>query len=244
MNDNDNDYNNTIELYKRFREVLRGCNSIIDAFYFADKYIKKYPNNKELINSMIQGRQYNDILDMRTIKNTLEELNKCQYRDDVDEMINKIAKNGRLDTVQTRSLLRISRMKPVRITKISKEKMAEIKKDERVDITKKCPHCGSECTTKSDTDYIICGYHDSRIGFDWSGCGKDWCFQCEKILCKSWDVNQLFNDINRIHDDECCRKHAESHGKNYDDYCQCINMNVRRINGTITIGNGALVITL
>ena len=44
-----------------------------------------------------------------------------------------------------------------------------------------------------DTDYAICGYNEeTNEGYDWNGCGCDWCFKCGKILCKKWQANDLF----------------------------------------------------
>ena len=79
----------------------------------------------------------------------------------------------------------------------------------------------------SSATYVICGY--GTKGFDWQGCGFDWCFQCGKKLCKCWNVNHLYNLKNRFHNSKCCRSHALKTGGLYpDDYCQCRNKFVRR----------------
>ena len=44
----------------------------------------------------------------------------------------------------------------------------------------------------NNIEYVICGYINSNKGYDWNGCGKDWCAKCNKMLCKSWDLNQLW----------------------------------------------------
>jgi hypothetical protein len=95
-------------------------------------------------------------------------------------------------------------------------------------IKKKCPHCDNLTTEYDTTTYTICGY--SASGYDWKGCGYDWCFQCGKKLCKCWQLDQLFNKLNRFHDKRCCKSHAHKNGcNNYlDDYCQCNNMYVYR----------------
>jgi hypothetical protein len=225
---------NIFELYNRFKHILSGCRTILDAFFFADKFIKKHPDMNELVNSMIQGKQYDTVMDFRTVKNTLIDLDTYMYREDIDECIDKITRNG-ADTIQTKALLRLSKMKPMRPLKIETTKFYELKKDTTNLRTNECPHCKKKCTIASDTNYIICGYSDTHTGYDWEGCGKDWCFTCGKMLCKTWDQNQLFIDINRIHDSVCCLEHSKKTGHSYPtEYCCCINNHVQRL---ITIDN-------
>ena len=81
-----------------------------------------------------------------------------------------------------------------------------------------------------NTAYVICGYPDANRGYDWKGCCSDWCFSCGKMLCKTWDRDDLNVESNRFHDDECCKIHAKKNGHSYPkDYCNCIkNLNVIR----------------
>ena len=89
-------------------------------------------------------------------------------------------------------------------------------------LSKNCPHCSNNCKGSIDTTYIICDYDDPLVGFKWNGCGKDWCFFCGKKLCKQWNEDKLYNDENRIHNKECCKKMAKKNGENYEEqYCQC-----------------------
>lgn len=90
----------------------------------------------------------------------------------------------------------------------------------------KCPHCGNRNKSLSKTNYIICGYNER--GYDESGCGKDWCFKCGKILCKNWKDHELNLMTNRYHDAKCCIKHAKKYDASYDNYCQCLNLYVCR----------------
>ena len=76
-----------------------------------------------------------------------------------------------------------------------------------------CPHCNNKNYGSIGSPYMICGY--TPRGFDWKGCGKDWCFRCEKLLCKKWEINSLHFELNRIHTDECCSKHANEMGNVY-----------------------------
>ena len=88
-------------------------------------------------------------------------------------------------------------------------------------ISKKCPHCFHILNMPATTQYVICGYHNSTYGYDWNGCGRDWCFHCNKMLCKRWETNNLHLQMNRHHDDECCLIHAQENNYKYpDDYCQ------------------------
>ena len=50
----------------------------------------------------------------------------------------------------------------------------------------KCPHCMHVNIINERTTYSICGYNDIMIGYDWEGCGRDWCVTCGKKLCKKW----------------------------------------------------------
>jgi len=236
--------NNPQYIYNRFKNVLSGCRTIIDAFKFANQFIKKYPGSKDIIYTMIRSKKYDNILDFKSIKGELEQLNLNIYREDVDEKINIIFKTcNEQEQIQKKSLMRISKIKPIKPQK--RDKIIEyvlndnIRNEMKFTLIKSCPHCGEECIADKDTDYIICGFQNTHKGFDWSGCGKDWCYKCEKMLCKEWRRDQLFVESNRIHDTKCCLEYAnllnEKYkdiimlGKTYpDDYCQCINKNVKR----------------
>jgi hypothetical protein len=53
---------------------------------------------------------------------------------------------------------------------------------------------------------------------------------CGKMLCKNWFNHELFVEMNRFHDTECCKNHAKENNKIYpDDYCMCQNTHVNRI---------------
>lgn len=89
-------------------------------------------------------------------------------------------------------------------------------------ITKHCPHCDNSCKGTIETAYIICGYDDHLNGFNWKGCGRDWCFVCGKKLCKQWNENELYTDEQRNHNKECCKRIAKKNNENYEEnYCQC-----------------------
>lgn len=211
---------------KEFKYILAGCRTQEDAKYFADIYISRYPEIKNIIFSIINGKRYDNILDFKTIQSVLNTTNSFQYRDDIEELIQlNISKT--IDNIQKTTFEKILNAKLPKF--LSKEKITNSIQSVKQTITKQCPHCNHDHIDNHDTIYVICGYQNSRIGYDHIGCGKDWCFQCNKILCKSWIDNELFLKINRIHNDICCKKHAEDSHKNYpDDYCICTNDYVNR----------------
>jgi hypothetical protein len=215
--------------YVEFAHILSGCRTITDAYFFAEIYIKGNPEMNTLIYSMINGKRYEQVLDLKTIKSTLDVTNEHKYKDDAYEYgENQIQKTN--DTVQKKTFSRIIKDKPVKPQELIKQKTIELSYENTVStINKNCPHCAYACNAPIDTKYIICGYANSHTGYDWKGCGKDWCFECGKMLCKSWDANQLFLESNRIHNMDCCNHHSTTMSYNYiQQYCQCLNKNVNR----------------
>jgi hypothetical protein len=135
------------------------------------------------------------------------------------DLLTKI-KTSNLDTIQRRTLDRLIKIRNITVLKNTTN---------IVKLTKQCPHCRKSTTELATTTYLICGYESN--GYDQYGCRNDWCFQCEKKLCKNWHTDQLFNKLNRSHDTICCKHHATKHKYMYPmDYCMCsnINENVRR----------------
>ncbi len=205
--------------YKEFKYILSGCRTIYDAIYFAELYSKRHPEIKDLLNNIIRGKRYEQIISFKNMKFLIEQINNEKYREDAEEIIEKCIK-GKADTTQMTTLGRLARNKPYRpVEKKSTNKLVE----------KRCPHCMLINSYDPIKSYIICGYTDEHNGYDWNGCGRDWCFKCGKMLCKIWDKNSLFILANRYHNSECCKKHAKENNKNYvEEYCQCNNMNVNR----------------
>lgn len=212
--------------YNEFSHILSGCRTIIDSYYFAELYIKKNPEMKNLIYSMINGKRYDNILDSVSMINLLEAINNCKYKEDANELMKTCNSD---DNVQKKTLLRLIKNKPLKPIDVMLKEESIVPIPENIETkSAKCPHCKHVCVTDIGTKYIICGYVDKKTGYDWKGCGKDWCFECGKMLCKSWDGDQLFLEMNRHHDDQCCKLHAEEHHRDYLDYCHCTNTNVVR----------------
>jgi hypothetical protein len=215
--------------YIEFISILSGCRTILDGYHFSEKYSKNNPEMKSIISSMINGKRYEQVLDFKTIKSAIEILDNVDYKDDAEEIIGRYAQKT-TDVAQIRALKRMAKNKILRPLDKPKSDLTQIKQNEEDQmITKKCPHCETDCKANINTSYIICGCFDSHKGWDWIGCKKDWCFKCGKMLCKSWEPNKLYVEQNRQHDNECCKHHADENKKNYpDDYCQCFNTNVMR----------------
>lgn len=117
-----------------------------------------------------------------------------------------------IDSVQVATLNRLIKNKPM------KDNIVYNKTN-----TKQCPHCGHDNQCSSG-NYVICGYTVS--GYDWLGCGRDWCFVCGKKLCKKWLDNMLHNKTNRVHDNKCCKHYAYHNNMSYiESFCQCNNKN-------------------
>ncbi|AYV78249.1 MAG: hypothetical protein Edafosvirus7_41 [Edafosvirus sp.] len=209
------------KVYYKYKYIFSGLKTFEDAYLFYNKLInipdKKLPKeHKDIIYSYILGKKYDTVFDFKKMIEILKELDECKYREDTKEIVDNFLKKI-TDITQIKTIMKIVHSKPMmpHITqKQMKEKVQEL-------ITKKCPHCGHKCSLSKDNDYVVCGYLDN--GYDWKGCTKDWCFKCGKMLCKSWENDQLFLSINRVHDEKCCKKHANGSGKKYpDDYCQCV----------------------
>jgi hypothetical protein len=88
-------------------------------------------------------------------------------------------------------------------------------------VNKICPHCNNNSLISKDSNYNICGYlNDTDV--IWVGCGKDWCGKCNKMLCKSWDKDNLKDLNNRIHNEECCIKYAKENNIDLELMCNCV----------------------
>lgn len=210
------------DIYAQLKGILDGCDTILDAIPFCNNYSNKYPHMKEFIYSYVNGKRYNDTVDIKTKQSIIYDIYMADTKNNALN-ISSVALKRTTDTVYKNTLDRLSNTKEYKI-------LQKPKKQKNIDhIQKKCPHkkCGHIASMPKDTQYIICGYTDPIHGYDWNGCGRDWCFECEKILCKSWEINKLHNTLNRNHNSECCKKHALLNSYKYpDNYCQCNNLNI------------------
>ena len=209
--------------YNKLKYNIIGSKTKEDAYLLLEKY-KLDTNCNNLMISLINGKKYDHALDNVTMKKHINEIESCKYKENAYELISQTLLQTS-DIAQVRTFTRIADLKPCRPQYIS---MNEVRLNNKATtITKKCPHCSYKCSSSKNTVYIVCGYGDT--GYDWEGCGKDWCFKCAKILCKTWEHDQLYLPTNRFHDAKCCKKHAMSYGHKYpEDYCRCNNVFVFR----------------
>lgn len=214
--------NNKI-LLEEMRTIFSGCDSTIDAMQMSEPLFLKYPHLKELIISYRDSLSYPDNINLMAKVTSLEHVLDAQTKDDALTFKNNLSSRSN-DPIYLRALERI----------VSRKRNIKIGYNERLInkkiISKECPHCGESMKMSDDTVYVICGYPDEHRGYDWKGCCCDWCFSCGKMLCKTWDRDDLNVERNRIHDDICCKTHAKKNGYTYPkNYCNCIkNHNVIR----------------
>jgi hypothetical protein len=215
--------------YNIFKNILSGCKTMVDAFYFVDKIIKVCPESTDLLIGMIHNKKYDKSYDIRTMAHILNQLDLQLYREDIDDFIDKNIKNH-VDLIQLNSLIRLSKFKSNKVHDIkdlNNDKQINVSfnniKDENEHnfVIKKCPHCNIQVRLNINIEYVICGYIDDNKGYDWNGCNRDWCAKCNKMLCKSWEHDQLFITMNRLHNKDCCKKYAEENNIDYNLFCCC-----------------------
>lgn len=217
--------NNLDVVYNKFKHIISGCNTYEDALLFCNS-TNLNQREHDIVMSIINSQKFDNItIDTISFVKLLTNVGTFKYKEDVYNVIDNIKK--KLTSTHLKTLMRIADMKlckPQDVSlKVSHEK--SIIDDEQM---KKCPHCGHYNVFPKNSKYVICGYPEN--GYDWIGCGKDWCFECEKMLCKSWDVHKLQEVTNRCHDGSCCMSHASRHNHDYRlKYCQCSNENVKRV---------------
>lgn len=202
---NDNKY---FIIFRKLIESIDNKNDAIELYnIYKDKVSAEY---QYIMKSIIDGKIYNKSLDTFTFYKIIVFLNNIKYKDECDKYINILYQNTD-DIIQKRIIERI----------IDSKDYSNINsKNISINISKKCPHCDKVYTKTSESDYVICGF--TNKGYNSSGCGRDWCFKCNKKLCKSWYKNQLFDLNNRLHNGICCKQYSVSKNENYNDYCNCI----------------------
>lgn len=177
------------------------------------------PVEHKILISLSNNERYNKKMNIKKFMLYTTILENIQFYDDARMIIGDIELNIS-DNTQINVFKRIIKYKPRLLTHDNKYNK----------IQKECPHCKKIYSGVATTKYVICGYtHQTNKGFDWKGCGKDWCFICGKKFCKNWDINVLYNQTNRNHDGKCCKNMAIKNNENYIiDYCQCSNEYVSR----------------
>lgn len=215
------------DFFNKYKYVIAGLRTVEDCFLMLEK-LNFVQNKKNIFLGLIEGKRESKICDKNIdyilMREIIRDLNNYKYREEAYAHIPQIMiKTNNLAQIKT--FTRIANSKPLKPQHIS---VKELKNNSQSNVFKLCPHCGHSCQAPKFTEYIICGYRDNG-GYDWEGCGKDWCFKCGKILCKSWDNDMLFIEENRSHDMECCKQHSVANNKKYpEEYCQCSNQFIKR----------------
>lgn len=214
------------KIFYENKDILINCGDYETSLFMLNE-IKNLTSDKiqiKLLESLIDKKRYNKPMELEKFKIYLDIIDIIYYRNDSQKIIDDIQYKF-TDVAQLNTLQRIILKKPMRRNDYICQEY--INQDLLI---KNCPHCQKEMYSNLNNKYVICGYSSSTKGFDWKGCGKDWCFECGKKLCKKWEVNMLFNRLNRYHDSRCCKYFALKTSDNYlENFCMCRNENVDRI---------------
>ncbi|CAH6421301.1 Hypothetical protein KVN_LOCUS216 [uncultured virus] len=217
------------KLFNEFYQKIYKLEKYEDVITLYDQIVVKTDNEieKKLIFSLIDKRKYEKRIEFEKFKMYLDIFENIKYYHDAIELLKEFSLLTN-DKAQLNTLEKLISKKPLNENNIlNLLKNDVIPDDNYKKIMKNCPHCDNIIFEFENMDYIICGY--SNKGFDWKGCGYDWCFKCGKKLCKNWNLNELFNKFNRFHNNKCCKMHANKIGNKYPtEYCQCDNNHVRR----------------
>jgi uncharacterized membrane-anchored protein YjiN (DUF445 family) len=100
----------TADKYKQAQQILSGCNTLLDACYIAEKYVKYNPEMKEIMDSMVYGKKYNNIVDYYIIINILNRLVDSNNKESAEKIISEMIIKTH-DKTQNMSFNRIIRNK-------------------------------------------------------------------------------------------------------------------------------------
>lgn len=218
--------NNEYKFFYNFYNALIQKNNNVENLYNILQNTENISSfEMQLIDSLMWKNRYSNKLKLDKFLIHIDILENMTYYEDVAELIEEIKKKTD-DPAQINTLMRILKQKPHNDVQVKNNDNSYIK------IIKACPHCDKKYVGGVNSEYVVCGYSDTYLnkGYDWLGCGRDWCFKCEKKLCKSWNSDELYNRQNQYHNKKCCKHYAREIGDRYpDDYCQCNNnRHVRR----------------
>lgn len=220
MNNINDDYLNN--QYNKYKFAILGSKTKDDAIYQLNSYNL---DNKSynLLMSLINNMDFKHALSYSSMKKYITDMAKIQYKEEAQELFSYVI-SLTSDIAQIRTFTRLFEQKKMNKQQdITTIKYIVPKRKNNI-ICKKCPHCFSKCFAPKSTTYIVCGFADNINGFDMVGCTRDWCFRCNKMLCKSWERDHLYLPTNRYHDAKCCKKHASINNNKYpEQYCFCLS---------------------
>jgi|AntRauTorckE6833_2_1112554.scaffolds.fasta_scaffold29992_2 hypothetical protein len=226
------------KVFKKLYDKIFTLKEYEQVLLFYNDYNERTNNNieKGLLKSLLNKYKFIKKIDPDIFYIYIDIINSYSVYNNPENLINDI-KNKTKDEAQINTINRIIKYKKninYKMNTIDQLLKDESELDDNLfiyndlkKIYKSCPHCNKLFIGNKKTNYLICGF--TYKGFDWKGCGKDWCFNCGKKLCKSWNINQLFNTNNRYHNDKCCKSHAHKLTENYtENYCHCKELYVNR----------------
>ena len=82
-----------------------------------------------------------------------------------------------------------------------------------------CPWCQRWCLKDNACDYVFsCGLDEKNVFHVGKGCGRTWCWTCEKKYCSQYHDPATGQRLPTAKDnhDECCRQES---GFSQEDYC-------------------------
>lgn len=221
-----------LQVFNKFSNAVANTTLYSEAVELYNNFIHNAKNPVEhmLIVSMLNHTNFYKRMDSEKFHMYIRLIRAATTKDDIDRLSNSVLSNTEC-TAQIATINRIVRSctKDVSVSSNSIDsKDITVPAVKKLITTRRCPHCNFKNTASTDTKYIICGYN--KTSFDYKGCGHDWCFSCERKLCKSWETHNLYNVHNRHHNSRCCHRQALVLGDSYEEeYCQCTSKFVNRV---------------
>jgi hypothetical protein len=199
-----------MDKYYKYKKIFEGIDTADDIAFLRNECPK---DDWAIIDSIIATKEVHNCLGITSLNNIIDVTTKIKYRNDVEKYLSTHMTHERANPYQHVIFEKIKSRKQYNTTYLNS-----------IQLEKPCPHCGLINKASLDTEYVVCGVDaNGIIAIDFEhGCLNDWCFVCGKKLCKNWCKHNLHDHVNRKHNGECCRRHANINGGKYpDDYCIC-----------------------
>lgn len=214
-----------MSLFKKYKSILLSLENIKDINKVLDLLNLNY-ENKITINNYFNTINFPKKIPYDDFIKLINDLNNLKFKEDIIENLHKLS-NRTNNIAQINTIIRIANSKPEKYSNIVTSSLKH--KNKWFHIMQNCPHCRVANNIDFDSEYAICGYTDIKNGYNWEGCGRDWCTKCGKKLCKKWNENSLFIQENRFHNSKCCRIYSNNINNDYLlNFCQCYNDYVNR----------------
>jgi hypothetical protein len=103
--------------YNEIKNILLGCKNINDAKYLTGLYLKKNPESKKMVCSLLYGKVYFDCNDFKTFSDIMNKINECEYQDTCNKLISEFFPFKNNNNIQLKTLTRILNNKKKRTEK-------------------------------------------------------------------------------------------------------------------------------